>query len=1562
MDQVLREHIDDLKAALLFLPATGEKGFEGLIGEALREITGAPYRLAQSGSQFGRDGEAAYESDAICFEGKRYKGKIPPNAVLSKIAQLSRRDARTEIWVLGATSRIPSQLADDVRGLGDTIGIHALILDWSPADLPPLAVALAMGGTRVRDFLKTHIGDGTESQRAEAALEVIKRSEGFSSHADRIRAECDAPSVGLALARKENTSLLSDAFSSRAKAKLRFGQPLAPADIDNVTIRQRRTLIDQLHSYITATPDKTVAFVLGGEGCGKSWIVAQSWLDLERKPLMLFIPLFHFETPLWEASACDLLIHVLIDQTGERCDARTIQRWVRRFEQWRNHPPTDGPRLVVVLDGINQRSTHNWARIIARISNEVFQLGGCVVVTDSTSDFRHRVEPRLDASSTALEIPIPEWTESERDEILSLSGVTLTTLHPSVSARLRNPRLLGITLELLSADEISALDELTVSRLVFEHVRKRAQDVSEQPLASEIAFKLQEHAQQVMLRIEDGEEDDLFVFRDIQAVADGRFFVLVDGDPTRYSFTHDGFTLALGFLIIDRLNTASRNGRDLREELRSILEPIETLGDTADLMLAALTIAAVDTNLGPDEIVTALIEGFASLQNVNQAGFPAFAGLTKRRPRSFMDAAQELCLSGMYQPNFDWVQEALIAASRDGHCWPSMVDTVHSWLSFYSLSPERGILCLPMPNQQQKVQDQIEKNRIAINQKVQSLSTSEKAILGTMTETEGDLSRLSQLALLLLAGKPLAPSTQSLVRFRFSAALNFDRATPYKEFSHLVSLNSTDWLQTREALLREAALLRSTDVSHTGKWALVGILRATGHSDDGEEAEALVEDLTAGRPRYGGWRRIETYCASDPCDPDSEKPENVRQMAKQYGEIDVSKVRIDMWQTSEDIFFAMARPGTARFEPEAAVAKHRELVADVLRRCGFPLRQGLFELSRHAALITEEDARALLRRRGELSGTLATDGLSKEDAWIVSQYHLLLAFPFLSAQEQAATLLVGEQDERFLLDLFHIAKPLNEKELEDLLEGACVENDERRQSLLLQLGFHTSAPLSAGARGCVATLIRSVSDEVREFALGVIAKSGDDGLLDEVVKSEWSATGAEAKTYGETWFGSMALLAAATQGLIEHEKAVDRISTRLYGRAAVMLDADAVCEIARRIDMSITHVAGLGSDLVAPDIELQVDSSSPSEPNQFTVNERVSEVGTLAQRMHRGLNDEEFGQSQSRAHDAFYRFETNLTQAGARIILDNLTLDGFAAVVEAAPDLADQWYELFMSIADNRLSAVHNLILWLAHALAKKKPERTRMLFTRVMGSDSFVRFTYGRTGLQLEAMSTWYGDRSPVLEDVCFARLDRANSDHDLSLEVLAALFSGQHEALIAYIEAKLSKQEPAEVARGIMVAGFSDASEFNDTVLAKHEGCAGLIGDAQKAAKYAYDRNVWARHWFEMMCQTDGREDFWRYSVLFSKIVDGRFDAWRSDYAQRDDPIQLFGFSLDDAVKKRIKRWKTHRNKTLFGLDAPSPVFLQSPGADLHKETPPDTPQLARGKKAEILRRRMRELEAGR
>lgn len=75
--------------------------------------------------------------------------------------------------------------------------------------------------------------------------------------------------------------------------------------------------------------------------------------------------------------------------------------------------------------------------------------------------------------------------------------------------------------------------------------------------------------------------------------------------------------------------------------------------------------------------------------------------------------------------------------------------------------------------------------------------------------------------------------------------------------------------------------------------------------------------------------------------------------------------------------------------------------------------------------------------------------------------------------------------------------------------------------------------------------------------------------------------------------------------------------------------------------------------------------------------------------------------------------------------------------------------------------------------------------------------------------------------------------------------------------------------------------------------------------------------------MAAVDDPADYWRYSVLFNKIVDGRFELWESEIARTGSAIGPFGSTLMDDVRRRSGRWVSRREKTLCGDKTPSVIF---------------------------------------
>ena len=169
------------------------------------------------------------------------------------------------------------------------------------------------------------------------------------------------------------------------------------------------------------------------------------------------------------------------------------------------------------------------------------------------------------------------------------------------------------------------------------------------------------------------------------------------------------------------------------------------------------------------------------------------------------------------------------------------------------------------------------------------------------------------------------------------------------------------------------------------------------------------------------------------------------------------------------------------------------------------------------------------------------------------------------------------------------------------------------------------------------------------------------------------------------------------------------------------------------------------------------------------------------------------------------------------------------------------------------------------------------------------------------------------------------ARNDHELATEVLAALLSGRGEAALKqFIRERLGTGEPEGTARALLVAGFANQDDDVRDVLAAYRDAKGFIGDAYKAAKYANDRDRWARYWFAAMCRAEDPTEFWRHSVLFAKIVDGRFAMWGPEYERQSEPIGLFASSIEADVSRRIEKWRLHRSRTLFGAKKPPDVFL--------------------------------------
>ena len=1511
MTTLAPSHLEVLKSYLLELRATGSNGFEGLMASVLTDVTGIAFRLAASGSQFGSDGSAVREEDGVSFECKRYKGRIPRSEILSKIAELSRSSGSVDAWFLCATSEVSAQIVRDVQEHGRQFGIGTIVLDWAGV-LPRLAVAVAMSTPATRHSF------GADAS-VSAAVQAVRATSDFDACVEELRCDLREPLVGTEVARRANTAWLTAAFASRDQATRAFGEPLSPLDESNGTARLRADLVTRVQRFMTGDAAGTILCVLGGEGAGKSWLVADCWSRVDRRPLMVVLRPRDCQAVVGPDDGESLLASELPAQAGGPVNDAVVSGWHRKLARWRNSIRPDRPRLIVVIDGVNQRPRVDWARVIDAFDEALNRIGGRLIVTARTTYYETRLARRVMAA--VEKVHVPEWTETERDEILAENRIEHAVLrdvqdaHAAVGRSLRNPRLLGIAVRLLKAKTVEHIEELSVDRLLFEHLRTREQESRIPEPADECVRRLRTHAREVLSRLREGLSDDVTVFdaEDVQTVADGRFFVPVDGDPTRYALHDDGLVLAFGLVVLDRLRIALRNDRDLAAELDAAIDPIAALDQTAAALMGALTCACIDDEQ-PDEIVVALLRAFAELQNPNHEDLEAFKSLARTRSPAFLEAARRLCLAGWNQPNVDWVEAALVSSKAHDDVLRNIQIAVAGWLRCFSLEPSVGVRGGVSAEERAKGTEKI-------NDDLRSLPSAERQLLEGMEEIVGDIEALTRLAFTLMAGGPIAPFAKGIVQWCLAHMLN-QKGWPYDVLGYVVRLNRVDWGAARAALLREGSIFRRADASRLGTWALIVVLEATGEPGDAREAEELRAKVSDFEPR-SGWRLVEQYCSADPCDPSASKPIGIAATAGRYETVDVSSLYGGPYRTGEDLFCEMARPGVVRFEAEVGVSKYREFAEEVLKRRGASLKRGLFFLRPHSALLTREMALKLAAECEKRLGT--TSDVPERDRWWMAQDQLLIAFPKLSADEQVKALLGTTAGEDVLRSLLQVMKPLDATVFDRYFGRACDEDNPRSQYFLLAFAKGSGTLVSRRSRDYIALLTTSQSELVRMAAFERSFSLRDEKLMRLVVDSGWCAERGEERNSYENAYGSAILAEGVVRDWISVDQALNRMSSRHYGWASRWLGSTAAQEVARRIDFSISAALGVHVEHTLPDVEYRCRHETRPNSFPYRVAEREEQSDVVAEPcMRRPRSDEEFEEQERRRHEAFETFRKRVDQANAGILLDDIAKEEFEAIVDADPDAADRWYHLFLGLSERGRQPVHNLVLMLAYALRERCPKRTVALLRAVYGRVGPIRFTVGRARVPLAAAIAWSAAGSDAGREWCHERLNLARNDHELSVEVLAALSSREAAALSEFIRQRLDRGEPEGIARALLVAGFSNQDDRNKDVLYCYRDAKGFIGEAYTAAKYALDRDGWARYWFEEMCKADRPTEFWRYSILFTKIVDGRFATWHSEYTRQEEPMRLFWPSIDGEVDRRIEKWRKHREKTLFGGKRPADVFL--------------------------------------
>jgi hypothetical protein len=1481
-------------------PAAGPDGFEGLVAQALATITGFTFRLARSGSQFGRDGASQRGPFSVAMEAKRYTKSVPLEDLAGK-ASLAAFDLAddVDVWAIAATVEVSEPTLRKLALILDTGGISLLTLDWSETQLPMLGVALAAARDDVLTWSAKHISKPKLSA-LQTGLDEIRADAAFADSLAHLRAELSAPTVGLPSFKSSNASWCSSNFADREKAQREFAQYLAPLDQTLGAIGRPKLVaeIDRaFQSALENSSEDVLVAVLGDEGVGKSWAITNWWLQAQDSPILL----------LSVGRAADLLsagdppIEMLARLAAlqeERRDEAILNRWRRRFERWSQLEQTGAFRFAVVLDGLNETSGKSWSAVLRALMPSVRALGGVVAVTCRRGYWDREITPRL-SHATVERVTVDNYDNEEFAAYVGSHGFKPDEIPPKLNRFMRNPRICTLALTLL--DGLSGFEELGVERLLGEYWRARllergdlighgqadfeellvrhARDYRARP---GIAFKRDEWRRRSgAVERDDGRN----LANDLSDIEEGAFFESSSG---RYRFRAEAMPFALGLLVADELRDAGFTAEQTASEaLEKIIAPVRSFDELSDVLTAAIATAVADGDY-PDHCISALISGWMSLQNVGEDGIERLAPYVTQRPEAFLDAF-EARASDSGDNRF---LELLVLVADRPNVSEAIEERLPRWLSTWSRESDDW-------GDAKEQEERREKRNHRIDQNLGMLTDEESAYFAANCAELAEPAGMVGFAAWWLLGRRQAKFARAIVAYAFSYAVAADYRLGYEELAWAIHLNRIDHDLLSAAVRSQIEPFKGSGASSVAKSAASHALRLLGTLHDDTEARRLVPPT-----------HYESRHELDPLDPVVEAPDEVEAIAAQVEKLDAKGLWTGMHTTSEDYELDRRLTFLTRYDANGIVSVLDRLAETIATREGLPLRQLAWRLPWLSPILSESTISKVIDRIRDIG---ANPDLTPDPDFATGML-VEAAFPHLSAEQQLDLLQSLPEEAHYYLRYDALAKPLPSADGAARLREALKDKPYKVERTILFLAASPPEPNEALRRALIECLNHDDAD-VRGAAKEFIRRHGDPVLDQALLRSpapddkygSWPATvhrSAVASAIGRT--GNVGALSNAP---MEH---IDWIAARVP--AALPLLGDAVeASIDRLLGVVQTQnpvLSDMVIDVEDNEIEFRVDlvERKVKHENPFkALSEEMSDEDGSKYSQRRKLINEE--------HD---RFMDGLDHENATMLASRPPMLGLAELANSNPERFRTWLQRILATDDQRvLRRLRNLGTLLAQHFADFDPSLAAATFAHLWRVKPDVNIVIGRAKHPMRDLALF---RAPLSDDISMLRakiFEEARDDSEIETAVLAAQAAGAAAWLEDFVEQRLKSPFPVDQALALTITSFRPPNRQSDELLwASQEG--GYIGIAMRIAHERYIRAKRASYWFEEAGKANDWKARWRLIQLGVAAADKRHLV--TEASELASSTREFGGDVLQRLRRSAEKSSKEVAKTLFGTRKPS------------------------------------------
>jgi hypothetical protein len=1518
--------LDHLRFTLLELKATGDNGFEGLVAGALATLSGLTFRLSKSGSQFGRDAASNPSSVfAIGFESKLYGGNLRLEDLAGKATLASIfQGGKVDVWALGTTAAVGEQTVAELIPALEERGVSLLVLDWTSLPLPPLAVLLTAARQRTVAWFGLHRPDLDEVPLAEALAKIAEDEAFVAQHAELV-GQVTAARVGLDALRRAAEAWLGARFADPKLSQLTFGQRITVAQPNTTTV-SRSGLVEALQDLVVVDEAVPVCVaVLGDEGAGKTWLVAQWWRSLPDPPILVLIAGRRAEL-LDPSDALGSLARLLADQDGRR-DDETIISWKRRLTRWKGQGAAGALRFVVVADGLNERATMPWADILLGLAVEVQALGGALVVTSRSAFWKRDVEPRLGAVLTARPLVVPDYSDTELATQLARVGRSITQISDKVRVFIRNPRVCAVALELL--DRLPP-EGLSVELLLMEYWRARLAERGNglRHTTSDFDKLLRGHARAFLNQPGRPFDRDNWVSHsgaarrlgvaevanDLTEIEEGRFLTIQGDDLDNYAFRPEALPFALGLLLNDDIKAELNSGTTTAEEaLDRVIDPVRAFDQIGEILGAAAILACLDARF-PAEGRRALIVAWLGLQNLADEAFEAMRSALLAKPSAFLDVV-ELPRRAFGDVAREDLLIDLLIEQRDAPAVASGVATrLNQWLGTWSRqgrAPWRGMA--DHAGRQTRREQEIDGD-------LAQLSTGEVSVLRSLTHQlpEPPAAHLDQVAADLMAGGPQRPFAPGLAGWAIARTLAQDLDDDPSALEWVVRLNTTDWSETRDAV---TAIFSEVTPSSSGPMRTFAArgMRLLGDLASAQHAQALQS-----LPARAAPSRRDRFHPVDPLDLDAALSSPPEAALAALERIDIEEMWIAMSPTAADHGLEEITPVLARFAPDALAAKLNEVVRQAATRTKLPLRQLGWRLPWLAPILGSEAAKAI--RQG-IDDVIADPSRAPQ-----TESHIILLqlvgglMPTLDSQAQIELLFSLPADIPHYYALRRAAKVLPPQALEQLVLAA--KDDSGRMARLLFFVARRQQVLAPSIHDLLIEKMFSDKKEEAASAAELIWRAADPALNARVI-SRLETRNTPTSADPDDAFAVARTVATA---IVQQHRPdlVNHVTLRFVDTVVAALGKPALGQLAGLVEGAVARLTKPIAAKPPENVDLFYALSRDGMEASAWVNPVLQNAPQDPMAALGELNDPEGGarryaEQQKARIQAAKDYRKALTAEGAAGVASAPPIRGLQLIARETPAVTADWLERLLEVSDAReKSNIKNLALAIASAHAHVGTDLAAKVFTAFEGIAPVSNVVIGDARLPFELVMIVRSGDGPALLALRRRLLDEAFSDDVIEGVVLAAEDEGLGEWLQAYVEEGANQAHPARVARALTVASFRSPNDHSRLLLERDWGESFLGRVAQVAlARYAVGEQSLA--WYKSWKSATTSQELWTRAVLLEEVADRRIVQAVEKDEVVSDLVAVFGEEQAERWRKAAEKQTKARADTLFGQKKPSDDLIE-------------------------------------